>query len=263
MLKVFIGVGHGGKDPGAVKFVKESEANLNMALGMKAELEKNGVQVKLSREREEDDPLVEEIREANAFSADAAVEVHNNAGGGKGFEVYVQTNHQEQKSRVLASSIEKRVIEHGQKSRGIKVKKNSSGTDYFGWLRQGLAPSVLCEGFFVDNKEDSGRYDTAEKQRDYGRVYALGVLDYLGIVPVEESFPKVYLTLQVGIFSDKNNAQNLKVKLTESGFPAFIAEEEAGARVCVGKFIQNEEAKTVQESLAESGFATFIRQMEE
>ena len=38
--RVFIGVGHGGKDPGAVKYVKESEANLQMALGMKEELEK-------------------------------------------------------------------------------------------------------------------------------------------------------------------------------------------------------------------------------
>lgn len=78
--RVFIGVGHGGKDPGAVKYVKESEANLQMALGMKEELEKYGITVGISRTREENDPLSEEIREANAFKPDIAVEVHNNAG---------------------------------------------------------------------------------------------------------------------------------------------------------------------------------------
>lgn len=79
-MRVFVGVGHGGKDPGAVGYVKESEANLQMALGMKAELEKYGITVGISRTVEEDDPLTEEIKEANAFKPDIAVEVHNNAG---------------------------------------------------------------------------------------------------------------------------------------------------------------------------------------
>ena len=30
--KVFLGVGHGGSDPGAVKYIKEADVNLNMAL---------------------------------------------------------------------------------------------------------------------------------------------------------------------------------------------------------------------------------------
>ena len=47
--KVFIGVGHGGSDPGAVKYVKEADANLQMALGLKAELERHGVKVGISR----------------------------------------------------------------------------------------------------------------------------------------------------------------------------------------------------------------------
>ena len=31
MKKVFLGVGHGGNDPGAVSYIKESDVNLNMA----------------------------------------------------------------------------------------------------------------------------------------------------------------------------------------------------------------------------------------
>ena len=127
--RVFIGVGHGGKDPGAVKYVKESEANLQMALGMKEELEKYGITVGISRTREENDPLSEEIREANAFKPDIAVEVHNNAGGGDGFEVYYQTNGYKAQSMKLAQCIEAKVKASGQKSRGIKTKLNGSGTD--------------------------------------------------------------------------------------------------------------------------------------
>lgn len=141
--KVFIGVGHGGSDPGAVKYVKEADANLQMALGLKAELERHGVKVGISRVKDENDPLTEEIKEANIFAPDLAVECHNNAGGGSGWEAFRQTNGYAAQSRRLAECIEKRVKESGQKSRGVKTRLNSAGTDYFGWLRQVKAPAVL------------------------------------------------------------------------------------------------------------------------
>jgi len=162
--RVFIGVGHGGKDPGALKYIKEADANLQMALGLKAELDRHGVTVGISRLKDEDDPLIEEIREANAFAPDVAVECHNNAGGGDGFEVYHQTNGYATKSIKLAQCIEARVVASGQKSRGVKTRLNGSGTDYFGWCRQVKAPAVLCEGFFVDNSADSTDYDTTAEQ---------------------------------------------------------------------------------------------------
>ena len=41
MRKVFIGVGHGGSDSGAcANGLRESDVNLEMALAMKAELER-------------------------------------------------------------------------------------------------------------------------------------------------------------------------------------------------------------------------------
>ena len=111
MARVFIGVGHGGPDPGAVAAgIKESEANLQMALGLKAELERHGVTVGISRTRDEEDRLAEEISEANAFRPDLAVEVHNNAGGGDGWECYRQTSTAYgQQSLRLGKAIEARV----------------------------------------------------------------------------------------------------------------------------------------------------------
>ena len=87
--KVFLGVGHGGTDPGAVaNGLREKDVNLGIALAAQKELERAGVEVKLSRYRDEDDALTEEIRECNAYGPDLAVDIHNNAGGGDGFEAY-------------------------------------------------------------------------------------------------------------------------------------------------------------------------------
>jgi len=181
MSKVFIGIGHGGSDPGAVaNGLRESDVNLVMGCMMKVELERHGITVGISRIKDENDPLSEEIAECNAFAPDLAVECHNNAGGGDGFEVYHQTNGYATKSYNLACAIEKRVIAIGQNSRGVKIRKNGS-TDYYGWLRQLTCPAVLCEGAFLDNKTDVQIIDTIPKQEAFGVAYAKGVLDYLGI----------------------------------------------------------------------------------
>lgn len=194
MSRVFIGVGHGGPDPGAVKDgFRESSINLVMALAMQAELERHGVTVGISRTRDEEDRLAEEISEANAFRPDLAVEVHNNAGGGDGWECYRQTSTAYgQQSLRLGKAIEARVKAAGQNSRGVKTRLTGSGTDYFGWLRQVRAPAVLCEGFFVDSAKDRSDFATAAEQRALGVAYAHGVLDYLGIAvkPVDKPTPE-------------------------------------------------------------------------
>ena len=173
MRKVFIGVGHGGSDPGAcANGLRECDVNLEMALAMKAELERHGVTVGISRVKDENDRLAEEIRECNAFAPDLAVEVHNNAGGGDGFECYV--NGRNQVARQLAEYIEAEVKLIGQNSRGVKVSTS------LGWVNKVKAPAVLCEGFFLDSA-DRAIADTAEKQRRFGQAYARGVLGQLSI----------------------------------------------------------------------------------
>lgn len=180
MSKVFLGVGHGGKDPGAVGYIKEADVNLNMALACKEYLEANGVQVQMSRTRDENDDLNEEIRECNAFNPDLAVDVHNNAGGGDGFEAYY--HHSGGKSKILAQNIEAEVKAIGQNSRGCRTRLNSSGTaDYYGFIRSTKASAVIVEGVFVDNKADAAQADTLEEQRAFGIAYAKGILKTLGI----------------------------------------------------------------------------------
>ena len=62
--KVFIGVGHGGKDPGAVaNGFEEADLNLQIALACQKELVRHGVIVGISRTKDENDELTEEIRD--------------------------------------------------------------------------------------------------------------------------------------------------------------------------------------------------------
>lgn len=177
--KVFLGVGHGGSDPGAVKYIKEADVNLNMALACRDYLQANGVTVKMSRTVDENDPLSEEISECNAFNPDLAVDIHNNAGGGDGFEAYHY--HKGGTSKTLAQNIEAEVKAIGQNSRGLKTRLNSSGSDYYGFIRCIKAPSIICEGVFVDNAADAAQADALEEQRTFGIAYAKGILKTLGI----------------------------------------------------------------------------------
>lgn len=184
--RVFIGVGHGGNDPGAIGYVREEDANLTIALEMRNILQANGYIVGISRTKDENDTLREEIKEANAFDPDLALDVHNNAGGGDGFEVWVQTNGYAAESRAAGKAIENRVKALGQNSRGVKTKKSSSGADYYGFLRQVNAPALILEGFFVDNSKDAADFDTSAELKELAKAYALGVMDYLGESKPEE-----------------------------------------------------------------------------
>lgn len=177
--KVFLGVGHGGNDPGAVGYIKEADVNLAMALACRDYLQANGVDVKMSRTRDENDPLTEEINECNAYNPDVAVDIHNNAGGGDGFEAYY--HYKGGTSKTLAANIEAEVKAIGQNSRGLKTKLNSSGSDYFGFIRCINAPSIICEGVFVDNSADAAQADTAAEQKAFGIAYAKGILKTLGV----------------------------------------------------------------------------------
>ena len=178
--KVFLGVGHGGTDPGAVaNGFEEADLNLPIALACQAELVRHGVTVGMSRTKDENDTLTEEIKECNAFAPDLAVDIHNNAGGGDGAEAYY--HYKGGTGKTLAENILSEIVAIGQNSRGAKIRKNASGTDYYGFIRQTNAPAIIIECAFVDNKTDIAILDTPEEQKAMGMAIAKGILATLGI----------------------------------------------------------------------------------
>lgn len=180
MARVYIDAGHGGSDPGAVKYIVERDVNLVMALACRDYLNANGVSTKMSRTSNSTDTSIGSMaREANNWGADVVVSIHNNAGGGDGFEVYHTVGGGIGKT--LAQNIEAEVKKIGQNSRGLKTRRDTDGTDYYGMIRLTDAPAVICEGVFVDNEADVQIADTAEEQRAFGYAYARGILRTLGI----------------------------------------------------------------------------------
>ena len=176
--KVFIGVGHGGSDPGAVGYLVEKDVNLTMATACRDFLTACGVDVRMSRTKDENDTVSQEVTECNAYAPDLAIDVHNNSGGGDGFEVF-HTIHGGT-GKTLAQNIEKHVKAMGQNSRGVKTRQGTSG-DYYAFIRETVAPAVICEGVFVDTKADAAQADTLAEQQAFGVAYAKGVLDTLGL----------------------------------------------------------------------------------
>lgn len=228
MPKVFIGVGHGGSDSGASSGgLIEKNLALVTALACKHVLVIHGVGVKMSREIDENDTISQEVQECNQYRPNLAVEIHYNAGGGDGLEIYRFRGGGE--SLKAAQKIETRMIQAGQNSRGIKVKLNNSGSDYYMWIRETLDPAVLIEVGFVDNSTDRQLFDTEEEQRKLGQVIAYGILDFFNISfkvattsqTNTDSKEKIY-RVQVGAFKSKSNAQKLVNELKSKGYNSFI-----------------------------------------
>ena len=183
MAKVFIGCGHGGSDYGAcANDLRESEVVLDIALKMNEILQQHGVETMISRTNQgtdELDDLRPKIQRCNAYAPDLAVDIHINAGGGRGFEAFYY--HGGGMSLKLVQEIEKEVKAMGQLSRGLKIRLNASGNDYFGFIRQIAAPSVILEAAFIDNIDDVEKIRTIAGRKKFAVAYAKGVLNTLGI----------------------------------------------------------------------------------
>ena len=111
MARVFIGVGHGGTDPGAVGYLVEKDVNLKMARACYDYLQARGIDTRISRTGDVTDKLVSKIDRCNAFAPDLALDIHNNAGGGDGFEIFHSVVGG--KGKELAQNIEKEVVKIG------------------------------------------------------------------------------------------------------------------------------------------------------
>lgn len=181
MAKIYVGVGHGGSDSGAcANGFKEKDITLAIGKACCEELIRHGVNAKISRTTDKDVSITQKVRESDAFKADYCMDIHINAGGGDGCEVYY--HHAGGKSKQLAEKINDALVGIGQNSRGLKVKWNSARTDdYFGMIRRPDAPSVLVECGFIDNKADLSAFDTADEQKNFGIAIAHGVLKQCGI----------------------------------------------------------------------------------
>ena len=228
MAKVFLSAGHGGIDSGAVgNGLLEKNINLQIMLSCKAELERHGVVVICSRTKDENDPVQQEVAEANASGADIAFSIHTNAGGGDGSESFYYAGNANGKR--LAELCEKHTKALGQNSRGVK-------TNNLMFTRETKMTAVLVECAFIDKATDITIVDTVAEQNAFGVAYAKAILEYFGITyksatsTVTTGSAKSTSTttngtiyrVQCGAFKDRKNAEALVNALKAKGFDAII-----------------------------------------
>ena len=183
--KVFIGIGHGGTDSGAVKYIVEKEYTLKTAFAVAEYLSEYGIDYKMSRTQDIDTEMNSKVAMCNKYNPDLVMDIHFNAGGGQGFEVYY--SRVGGTSKTLAENINTEVKKI-MSSRGTKVKLGDSGSDYFAIIRETYTPAVLCEGGFVDSKKDAEF--VKKNYKKLAKAYADGIAKTLGISkPVSVSKP--------------------------------------------------------------------------
>lgn len=182
VYKVYMGVGHGGSDPGAVFGIhREAVYALDIATACTNELCRHGVSVLQSRIVDEYESAAAKVKECNTYAPDVALDIHLNSSvkhNADGFEIYHTVGGG--KGKELAQSIEAAVKAIGQNSRGVKYKTNGSGKDYFGIIRQTNCPATLVECAFIDSA-DVQIVDTNKERDVMGEAIAHGILTYLGI----------------------------------------------------------------------------------
>ena len=125
--------------------------------------------------------LTERIAHVNKHGYDLAMEIHLNASGGTGSEVYYK--HKSATGKKLAGAISKSIANtFGIRDRGAKVKINpANGTDYFGFVRSCKCESLLIETVFIDTASDRKHVETAAGQRQCAEAIVKAIADFYGI----------------------------------------------------------------------------------
>ena len=183
-MKISVCIGHGKSqsgqyDSGAVASGYQ-EFKLARAIGkyLKQELSKYNCTVDLIN-YDGDKNLAERIKYVNSKGYDLNMELHLNAGGGTGPEVYYK--HNSKQGKALATAISKSIATNlGLKDRGARTKL-VSGQDYFGCVREIKCMSFLVETVFIDTKGDRDKVIYASGHEQCAKAIAAAVAKYYGL----------------------------------------------------------------------------------
>lgn len=191
-IVVVIDPGHGGENLGGEADpysdpICEKEIDLLTAMTMAETLQKfEGIEVYLTRETDVDLTLEERAAFADEVDADFLFSIHYNASGNHWFygtEVWTsafgplytkgQTFGQIQVSQMQEA--------FGLYDRGVKVRLNSKGNDYYGIIRSARTydiPAVIIEHCHMDHIKDNFHLSSESRIRQFGYQDAISVAKY-------------------------------------------------------------------------------------
>jgi N-acetylmuramoyl-L-alanine amidase len=227
MTKIYLDGGHGGKDSGAIgNGLFEKNLTLSICQKIKEELEEyENTEVLMSRDSDVYLSLDERTRKANNWGADLLVSVHINASGNstaKGFETFVYPNVDSRTQafqNVMHQEILREINKYGITDRGKKSKD-------LHMLRASKMTSLLTENLFISNPADSALLKRADFIQSVVMGHVIGIEKFVGLKKSQQpprNDGSLY-RVQVGAFSDRENAEQLVKELADKGYKSFITE---------------------------------------
>jgi len=175
--KVFEDPGHGGDDNGAawgekLDYLEEDDTNLIIAFLLRYELQLEGFEVKMSRERDIFVSLEKRVEMANTWGADVFISIHADAfhkTTAKGISTHIYTRGSSQ-SLTLATWIQTELTKKFPDHANRGVRKSN-----FHVIRETWMPAALIECEFVSNPDTRRFLKEPENQIAIARAIAKGI----------------------------------------------------------------------------------------
>lgn len=211
-MNIGISLGHTliGADSGAVhKNYKETDLNRELGSLVKTKLQAHGHKVYYVYNDSAsivNDSIQYRVNRLNSFNLDLIIELHFNAGGGRGFESYIvgKGGNAEKYGKMINEALEKGTV---LKNRGVKVAN-------FKILRDTTAPCILLEVAFLDSAD----------MEIYNKVSVAEAITKALTPNYNTGSNKLY-KVQVGAYKDRSNAEATLNKLLSLGIEGYIKEE--------------------------------------
>ena len=226
--KIVLDPGHGGKDPGArgKRGTKEKEIVLDVSFRVRDLLTENGIDVILTRGKDQFIPLGKRAQIANKNKADFFISIHANSSRSRsasGFEVFYLSNAVDDESRAIAAmensslDIEEEAFsertedldatlwdlvnsENRTESAGLAKELAQSAKTRLGARDRGVKsarfavlkgvtmPAVLVEVGFISNPVEEERFLSSGYRQRLAEAIADGILNYKSTYERTEGF---------------------------------------------------------------------------
>ncbi|QSV64799.1 MAG: N-acetylmuramoyl-L-alanine amidase [Dolichospermum sp. DL01] len=174
-IVVIIDPGHGGKDSGAIGIggVLEKDVILPISKRITEVLERNGIQVIMTRDSDYFVTLPGRVTMAERANADVFVSIHANSAGANRPEVSgLETYHYDSGLR-LAQIVHSKILQ------SLNVRDRNVRKARFYVLRKTSMPSILVETGFLTGRDDVAKLRTSAYQNQMADAIAQGILQYL------------------------------------------------------------------------------------
>lgn len=222
MSKIIITIGHGKADNGGYDSGAISKDGKYHEYRIAKEIGKYAQQYYNSHYSEHCDlmnydgniTLQGRINRLQDHTYDFICEMHLNAGGGTGTEVYYSNGSSKGKkyAKAISEAISK---EFGFTNRGAKTMTNPDGSDYLGIIRATVPEAVLVENAFIDNNSDLAKVKTAEGQKKCGIAIAKAIASVRGLKQSTSSTAKKETTVKKETIEKSKFPYRVKVTCSE------------------------------------------------